>query len=78
MKREISKNNDVKPFKFNGQPFMPYPDRKPKDMKPIRCLTVSNDIVEVIQIDTGFGREFVNEEKHIHLLPEDIKGWWYI
>lgn len=68
----------VKPFQFNGQPFMPYPQRKPKDMKPIRILTKTNEVFEVIQIDTGFGREFTNESQHIHKFPDDIKGWWYI
>jgi hypothetical protein len=68
----------VKPFKFNEQLFMPYPQRKPKDMTPIKVLTTKNEVKNVIQIDTGFGREFVNETEKTLLFPDDIKGWWYI
>ena len=68
----------VKPFKFNEHQFMPYPQRKPKDMTPIKILTVKNEIKNVIQIDTGFGREFINEIEKTFLFPDDIKGWWYI
>jgi hypothetical protein len=68
----------VKPFKFNEQLFMPYPQRKPKDMTPIKVLTSENEIKNVIQIDTGFGREFRNDTEKTLLFPEDIKGWWYI
>lgn len=70
-------NNDVKPFKHNGEPFMPYPDRKPKDLTPIRVLTKKDEVKDVVQINTGFGREFINEKEKTHLFPDDIKGWWY-
>ena len=72
------KNSEVKPFEFEGKKFMPYPQRKPKDYKPIKVLTDKDLIFDVIQIDTGFGREFINEMKRIHLFPENIKGWWYL
>lgn len=69
---------EVKPFKHNGKPFMPYPERKPKDYKPVLVLTKKDEEHSVVQINTGFGREFINEQNKIHLFPEDIKGWWYI
>jgi hypothetical protein len=70
--------SEIKPFQFNGQPFMPYPQRKPKDMTPIRILTKSDEVFDVIQIDTGFGREFTNQNTHVLKFPDDIKGWWYL
>ncbi len=68
----------VKHFRFNEQSFIPYPHRKPKDMTPIKVLTTKNEVKNVIQIDTGFGREFINEIEKTFLFPDDIKGWWYI
>lgn len=68
----------IAPFKFGDDFFMPYPQRKPRNYQPLKVLTNKDEIFNVIQIDTGFGHEFINEIKKTFLFPEDIKGWWYI
>jgi hypothetical protein len=62
---------------FEGDTYLPYPQNKPKDYTPIMVLTKDDKVHDVIQIDTGFGREFINEVQRIFLFPEDVKGWRY-
>ena len=71
-------SKQIKPFYFENKPFMPYPLRTPRNYKPLLVLTNNNIVYDVIQIDNGFQMEFINEPKRIHLMPEEIKGWWYI
>lgn len=65
-------------LEFDGKKFYPFPQRKPRDYQPINVLTKNDEIFNVIQIDTGFGKEFINQPKKTLIFPEDIKGWWYI
>jgi hypothetical protein len=64
-------------IKHNGQPFQLLKDRKPKSHKPMLVLTNDDEVKDVMSIDTGFGFDFINQSKNIHLFEDDIKGWWY-
>jgi hypothetical protein len=64
-------------IKFEGKPFQLLKDRKPKEYKPLDVLTFDDEIKDVIMIDTGFRKEFINEIKHIHIFENQVKGWWY-
>lgn len=53
MIKNISKKeagDNTKPFKFNEHVFMSYPQKIPKDYKPIKVLTTGNEVKNVIQI----------------------------
>ncbi len=72
------KPNTVTPIVHNGQKFMPYPIRKPRDGAKLKLLTVSNEIKIGVQMQKDNTRAFVIDEDQSVLFPQEVQGWWYL